>query len=80
MNDAPSILEIRNLQLSFEGYEGTAQVLNGIDLSVAEGEAVGIVGETGCGKSMLARSILRLNPSPPARISPAPSGLPGAMC
>jgi peptide/nickel transport system ATP-binding protein/oligopeptide transport system ATP-binding protein len=68
MNVAASLLEIRNFRLTFDGYEGTAQVLNGIDLSVAEGEAVGIVGETGCGKSVLARSILRLNPSPPARV------------
>jgi peptide/nickel transport system ATP-binding protein len=66
MNSLP-ILEIRDFRLSFDGYEGTAQVLNGIDLSIDEGESVGIVGETGCGKSVLARSILRLNPSPPAR-------------
>ena len=57
-----NLLEIRGFRLSFAGYEGTAQVLNGIDLDVAEGEAVGIVGETGCGKSVLARSVLRLNP------------------
>ncbi len=63
-----SLLEVRDYRLAFDGYEGTAQVLNGIDLTVAEGEAVGIVGETGCGKSVLARSLLRLNPEPPARI------------
>src|ERR1700722_5609564 len=63
-----SLLEIRDYRVAFQGYEGTAQVLNGINLAVAEGEAVGIVGETGCGKSVLARSILRLNPSPPARV------------
>ena len=63
-----SLLEVRDYRLAFDGYEGTAQVLNGIDLAVQEGEAVGIVGETGCGKSVLARSLLRLNPEPPARI------------
>jgi oligopeptide/dipeptide ABC transporter ATP-binding protein len=63
-----SLLEVRDYRLAFEGYEGTAQVLNGIDLAVEEGEAVGIVGETGCGKSVLARSLLRLNPEPPARV------------
>ena len=63
-----SLLEVRDYRLAFDGYEGTAQVLNGIDLAVEEGEAVGIVGETGCGKSVLARSLLRLNPEPPARI------------
>ena len=62
------LLDIRDFRLAFDGYEGTAQVLNGINLAVDEGEAVGIVGETGCGKSVLARSILRLNPSPPARV------------
>jgi len=62
------LLDIRDFRLAFDGYEGTAQVLNGINLAVGEGEAVGIVGETGCGKSVLARSILRLNPSPPARV------------
>ena len=56
-----ALLEIENLRLAFTGYEGTVQVLNGIDLAVAEGETVGIVGETGCGKSVLARAVLRLN-------------------
>ncbi len=63
-----SLLEISRFRLAFDGYEGRVQVLNGIDLSLAAGEAVGIVGETGCGKSVLARSILRLNPTPPARV------------
>ena len=62
------LLDIRGFRLSFSGYDGAAQVLDGIDLAVQQGEAVGIVGETGCGKSVLARSILRLNPSPPARV------------
>ncbi len=64
-----ALLEIRDFRLSFTGYEGTTQVLNGINLDVMEGESVGIVGETGCGKSVLARSVLRLNPSPPARVA-----------
>ncbi|MGH7210674.1 MAG: ATP-binding cassette domain-containing protein, partial [Acetobacteraceae bacterium] len=63
-----SLLEIKEYRLAFDGFEGTSVVLDGIDLTVAEGESVGIVGETGCGKSVLARSILRLNPVPPARI------------
>ena len=58
-----SLLDIQGLRLAFPGYEGRTQVLNGIDLSVAEGEAVGIVGETGCGKSVLARAVLRLDPA-----------------
>ena len=62
------ILDITDLRLSFRGYEGTAHVLDGVTLRIDEGDTVGIVGETGCGKSVLARSVLRLNPSPPARI------------
>jgi peptide/nickel transport system ATP-binding protein/oligopeptide transport system ATP-binding protein len=63
-----ALLDISDFRLAFAGYEGVTQVLNGIDLRVEAGEAVGIVGETGCGKSVLARSILRLNPMPPARV------------
>lgn len=63
-----ALLDIRDFRLAFDGYDGRVQVLNGIDLTIESGEAVGIVGETGCGKSVLARSILRLNPSPPARV------------
>ncbi len=63
-----ALLDVRDFRLSFSGYEGTARVLDGIDLAVGQGESVGIVGETGCGKSVLARSMLRLNPSPPARV------------
>lgn len=63
-----SLLEIDAYRLAFDGFEGSATVLDGIDLRIEEGEAVGIVGETGCGKSVLARSLLRLNPTPPARV------------
>jgi peptide/nickel transport system ATP-binding protein len=63
-----SLLEISDYRLAFEGFEGSNRVLDGISLAVERGEAVGIVGETGCGKSVLARSILALNPSPPARV------------
>lgn len=64
-----SLLEIQDLRLVFDGFEGRVHVLDGVSLSVEAGEAVGIVGETGCGKSVLARSVLRLDPSPPARVT-----------
>jgi len=63
-----ALLEITGYRLVFDGFEGRAQVLDGIDLSVNEGETVGIVGETGCGKSVLARSIARLVEMPPGRV------------
>ncbi|MCZ8149649.1 MAG: ATP-binding cassette domain-containing protein, partial [Roseomonas sp.] len=63
-----ALLEITGYRLAFDGFEGRAQVLDGIDLRVETGETVGIVGETGCGKSVLARSIARLVDMPPGRM------------
>ena len=63
-----SLLAFQDYSLAFDGYEGRTHALDGISLDVEAGESVGIVGETGCGKSVLARSILRLNPTPPARV------------
>ena len=63
-----ALLEITGYRLAFDGFEGRAQVLDGIDLRVEPGETVGIVGETGCGKSVLARSIGRLVDMPPGRV------------
>lgn len=64
MTDRRPILEIRGLRTQFFLREGTVTALDGIDLTVYENESVGIVGETGCGKSMTAFSILRLIPHP----------------
>ncbi|MCX7363243.1 MAG: ABC transporter ATP-binding protein [Alphaproteobacteria bacterium] len=63
-----SLLDIQDYRLAFDTFDGTLHVLDGIDLSLEAGETLGIVGETGCGKSVLARSLLRLNPEPPARV------------
>jgi ABC-type dipeptide/oligopeptide/nickel transport system ATPase component len=61
-----SLLRIHNLQTFFRTPRGTARAVDGVSLQVDEGEVVGIVGESGCGKSVLALSILRLLPRPPA--------------
>ena len=63
-----ALVSIRDYRLAFDTFDGTAHVLDGINLSLDAGGTLGIVGETGCGKSVLARSLLALNPSPPARI------------
>jgi oligopeptide/dipeptide ABC transporter ATP-binding protein len=63
-----ALLEIADYRLGFDGFEGRAHVLDGIDLAVWAGETLGIVGETGCGKSVLARSITRLVEMPPGRV------------
>ncbi len=64
MNGKRPVLEIRGLRTQFFLREGTVTALDGIDLTIYENESVGIVGETGCGKSMTAFSILRLVPHP----------------
>ncbi len=60
------ILDIKNLRLNFKGYEGIARVLDGIYIQGHKGERVGLVGETGCGKTVTMKSILGLIKSPPA--------------
>jgi len=62
------LLEIRNLAVQFFTYQGTVRALEGVSLCVERGEILGLVGETGCGKSVLARSVLRLIADPPGRI------------
>jgi oligopeptide/dipeptide ABC transporter ATP-binding protein len=64
MNAKNPILEIKGLRTQFFLREGVVTALDSIDLTIYENESVGIVGETGCGKSMTAYSILRLVPHP----------------
>jgi len=62
------LLTIRGLKTHFYTYEGVVKALDGIDLEIRKGETLGLVGETGCGKSVTALSILRLIPQPPGKI------------
>ncbi len=63
-----NILEVRNLETVFKTDEGTVHAVNGIDFDLKEGETLGIVGESGCGKSVSMLSMLQLIPSPPGEI------------
>lgn len=63
-----SLLSIRDLRTRFHTYDGVVTAVDGIDLDVYRGETLGVVGESGCGKSVTALSILRLLRSPPAEI------------
>ena len=62
------LLEIENLSVYFHIPEGIARAVDGISFHLAAGETIGLVGESGCGKSVTALSILGLIPSPPGRI------------
>jgi peptide/nickel transport system ATP-binding protein len=64
-----SLLRIEDLRIVFEGYEGVASVLDGVDLEVHRNEIVGLAGETGCGKSVTMKAIMQVLPIPPARIA-----------
>jgi peptide/nickel transport system ATP-binding protein len=63
-----SLVEITDYALAFDGFDGANQVLDGINLRIEAGESVGIVGETGCGKSILVKSLIRLVDMPPGRV------------
>jgi len=58
------IIQVTDLALEFQSHRGTVHALNGISLEVREGEIVGLVGESGCGKSVTALAIMRLVPRP----------------
>jgi peptide/nickel transport system ATP-binding protein len=63
------LLEIKDLRVEFKVYGGVLKVLDGVNFSVNAGEKVGLVGETGCGKTTSMKAILRILPIPPARIA-----------
>jgi peptide/nickel transport system ATP-binding protein/oligopeptide transport system ATP-binding protein len=62
------LLKIRNLHTYFYTDDGVAKAVDGVDLELIEGGTLGVVGESGCGKSVTALSIMRLIPDPPGRI------------
>jgi oligopeptide transport system ATP-binding protein len=62
------LLEIRDLHTYFWTENGWVKAVNGVSFDLRKGETLGIVGESGCGKSVTALSILRLIPNPPGRI------------
>jgi len=67
-NPAAALLEVRGLQTHFASERGVVRAVDGVDLRLERGRTLGIVGESGCGKSVTALSIMGLVPQPPGRI------------
>ena len=65
---SPNLLEINNLKTYFYTDTGVVKAVDDVSFNMGAGETIGIVGESGCGKSVTARSILRLIPHPPGKI------------
>jgi oligopeptide/dipeptide ABC transporter ATP-binding protein len=63
-----ALLEIDDLKVGFDTEAGLVRAVDGVSCSIGEGKTLGLVGESGCGKSVTATSILRLVPSPPGKI------------
>src|SRR5258705_722564 len=66
---AERLLEVKGLKTHFFTDEGVVRAVDGIDLYINKGETLGVVGESGCGKSVTALSIMRLIPQPPGRMA-----------
>lgn len=64
-----ALLEVRDLKVQFHTLEGIVQAVNGVSFVVEKGKTLGIVGESGCGKSVTVLSVMRLIPEPPGKIS-----------
>jgi oligopeptide transport system ATP-binding protein len=63
------LLQVRDLETRFYTQDGVVQAVNGVSYNLGEGETLGIVGESGCGKSVSVLSMMRLIPSPPGKIT-----------
>jgi oligopeptide transport system ATP-binding protein len=68
-NGRKPILQVENLETRFKTPEGMVYAVNGVSFNLLEGESLGVVGESGCGKSVTMLSLLQLIPSPPGEIA-----------
>lgn len=69
MDGNKTLLDIKNLRVEFSTYGGKIKAVRGVNLSIEQGECIAVVGESGCGKSVTVKSILRLLPYPQAKVS-----------
>lgn len=69
MTEQQNTIEIKGLEVKYKTQDGVVNAVNGIDLTIQKGKTLGLVGETGAGKTTTALSILRLIPNPPGEIT-----------
>lgn len=69
MQPSPPALLVKGLKTQFRSYDAVAKAVDDVSLDLYPGETLGLVGESGCGKSVTALSIMRLIKDPPGRIS-----------
>jgi oligopeptide transport system ATP-binding protein len=65
----PPLLQVRDLKVQFQTIEGTVHAVNGISYDIDRGQTLGIVGESGCGKSVSVLTVMQLIPEPPGKIA-----------
>ncbi len=68
MSDQSTLLSVNNLKTYFYTFEGVAKAVDDVSFDLKKGEILGVVGESGCGKSVTAQTIMKLIPMPPGRI------------
>lgn len=68
MEGNKNLLDVKNLKVVYDTQDGRVEALNGVNLSLKQGQTLGLVGETGAGKTTLAKSIMRLIPNPPGKV------------
>jgi oligopeptide/dipeptide ABC transporter ATP-binding protein len=76
-NQNDYVLDVKNLGVEFDTYGGTVQAVRGVSYRVRRGKTLGVVGESGCGKSVSVQAILQLIPMPPGRITSGSAKLNG---
>ena len=69
LQPAQRLLEVKDLRVYFDTEDGVLHAVDGVSFGIARGETLGVVGESGCGKSVTAMTVMRLLPMPPGRIA-----------
>jgi len=77
LQKSPPLLELKNLAVEFDTYGGTVQAVRGVNFTIERGKTLAIVGESGCGKSVMVQAMMGLIPMPPGRITAGSAKLRG---